>query len=272
MNWPAPSCVSQFRSRLGTFGFWRAYIHHYADITAPLIHLTCKIVAWQWSDVEQLAPENLKAAISDSCILAHPNVDTPFFVITDASNIAIGASLDQEEDGKRRPVAFLSPSLNAAERNYPGHERELLAIVLTLRTWRRFVHSSIFKVLCQTDHRPLQHFTTQDTLSARQVRWQQCLSDYNLSIFYVPGSVNNFADGLSRRPGLRLVTSAAAPYPWLSKIKEAFKHDAEAVKLYNRALQKPISYSYRIVAGILYHVYGEHRVYVRNDHTFVGFS
>jgi hypothetical protein len=80
---------------------------------------------------------------------------------------------------------------------------------------------------------------TQDTLSARQVRWQQFLSDYNLSISYVLGSLNYFGDGLSRRPVLRVfVTSAAAPYdPWLSRIKDAFKHDAEAVKLYG-ALQK----------------------------------
>jgi hypothetical protein len=90
--------------------------------------------------------------------------------------------------------------------------------------------------------RPLQHFMTQDTLSARQGRWQQFLSDYNLSISYTPGSVNNFADGLSRRPDFRLLVTAAPYDPWLSKIEDAFKHDAEAVKLYNRALQKPVGY------------------------------
>jgi hypothetical protein len=81
------------------------------------------------------------------------NVDKPFFVVTDTSNIAIGASLQQEEDGKRRrgrPVAFFSHSLNAAERTYPVHERELLDIVLALRTWRHILYGSEFEVLCQT--------------------------------------------------------------------------------------------------------------------------
>jgi hypothetical protein len=79
MKWPAPSYVSELRSLLGTFGFWRAYICRYVDITAPLTHLTRKTVAWQRPDVEQLALENLKAAISDSPILAHPNAFTQHY-------------------------------------------------------------------------------------------------------------------------------------------------------------------------------------------------
>jgi hypothetical protein len=98
----------------------------------------------------------------------------------------------------------------------------------------------VVSLMFQTDHRPLQHAMAQTTLSARQVRSQQFQSEYNLSVSYVPGTVNNFADELSRRPDLRLlVTAAAAPYdPWLFKIKDAVKHDPEAVTLHNRALQK----------------------------------
>jgi hypothetical protein len=239
LNWPVPTNVPELRSLLGTFGFWRAYIRHYADITAPLNNLTCKGVVWRWSTPEQEALDRLKASVVSSPVLAHYDVDKPFFVVTDASNIAVGASLEQNDcDSNRRPVAFFSHSLNAAERNYPVHERELLAIVLALRTWRHCLYGSEFKVMCQTDHRPLQHFMAQTTLSARQVRWQQYLSEYNLSVSYVPGAVYSFADGLSRRPDLRLLVTAAPYDPWLSKIKDAVKHDPEAIKLHNRALQK----------------------------------
>jgi hypothetical protein len=34
-------------------------------------------------------------------------------------------------------VILFSHALNAAERNYPTHERELLAILIGLRTWRQ---------------------------------------------------------------------------------------------------------------------------------------
>jgi hypothetical protein len=40
--WPAPSSVAEVRSLLGTFGFWRQYIRHYADITEPLTAMTRK--------------------------------------------------------------------------------------------------------------------------------------------------------------------------------------------------------------------------------------
>ena len=102
------------------------------------------------------------------------------------------------------------------------HERELLAIVLALRTRRQFVLGSEFSVVFQTDHKPLQAFMTQPNLSPRQARWQSFMSEYNL-VAYVPGKENGFADGLSRRADLLLMAiGALAPYdPWLKRISDA---------------------------------------------------
>ena len=114
-----------------------------------------------------------------NCALdAYPDVKNHFLVVTDASDYGIGASLEQSDhDGRRRPVAFFSHKLSDAERKYPVHERDLLAIVLALRKWRHLLFGSEFSVVCKTDHRPLQHFLTQSNLSPRQVRWQRYLSD-----------------------------------------------------------------------------------------------
>jgi hypothetical protein len=88
--------------------------------------------------------------------------------------------LEQSDDkGNRRPVTYISHQLSQAEQKYPTHERELLAIVLALRTWRHLLLGSEFSVECQTDHRPLQSFMNQTSLSPRQVRWQQFLSEFN---------------------------------------------------------------------------------------------
>jgi predicted transcriptional regulator with HTH domain len=92
---------------------------------------------------------------------------------------------------------------------------------------------SEFSVVCQTDHRPLQHFLTQSNLSARQVRWQTFLTDYNLEVQYLPGNENVFADGLSKRSDLRLLALASlSPYDnWLARITKVCESDPEAGKL-----------------------------------------
>jgi hypothetical protein len=73
-------------------------------------------------------------------VLKHPEHGKPFTVETDGSDYAVGASLEQfDAESQRRPCLFFSHSLNSAERKYPVHERELLAIVLALRTWRSFL-------------------------------------------------------------------------------------------------------------------------------------
>ena len=134
-NWPVPTSVAEVRSVLGTFGFWRQYIRLYANIVEPLVALTRKATPWGWGEREQQAFERLKCAVQDSPVLKHPDQDLPFIVVTDASDYAVGASVEQTDaQGQRRPCLFFSHRLNPAERKYPVHERELLAIVLALRT------------------------------------------------------------------------------------------------------------------------------------------
>jgi len=53
----------------------------------------------------------------------------------DASDYAIEGVLSIEgEDGKWRPVTFLSKSLNETERNYEIHDKEMLAIIRRLKS------------------------------------------------------------------------------------------------------------------------------------------
>jgi hypothetical protein len=211
-SWPAPNSVSELRSLLGTFGFWRVYIRNFAAIPHPLTVLTRKDVAWHWGERENSALDALKRAVRESPVLMPPQENKPYFIVTDSSDYAVGVSLEQIDAStmKRRPVAYFSHQLNPAEQKYPTHERELLAIVLALRIWRHYLLGSEFSVVCQTDRRPVQSFLQQTTLSARQVRWQQFLSKFNLQVAYLPGKANVFADGLSR-VRLRMI-AALAPY------------------------------------------------------------
>ena len=55
---------------------------------------------------------------------------------TDASRHAIGGVLSQEQDRKWKLIAFLSRTMQPAERNYEIYNKELLAIVEAFTKWR----------------------------------------------------------------------------------------------------------------------------------------
>ena len=72
--------------------------------------------------------------------LAFPDEDKPFHVHTDASDVALGATLSQDDDkGELRLVACMSQKLQPSECNHPAHEREKLALVVALKYWRAYL-------------------------------------------------------------------------------------------------------------------------------------
>ncbi|GJP40392.1 hypothetical protein CLOM_g24662 [Closterium sp. NIES-68] len=65
--------------------------------------------------------------------------ERPFEIITDASDIAIGAVLMQDFGNGLQPIAYESRKMQSAERNYPVHDKEMLAIVHAFKIWRCYL-------------------------------------------------------------------------------------------------------------------------------------
>ena len=61
-----------------------------------------------------------------------PRREGKFRIEIDTSEYAIGRVLSQEQDGKWKPIAFLSRIMQPAERNYEIYNKELLVIVEVL--------------------------------------------------------------------------------------------------------------------------------------------
>ena len=75
----------------------------------------------------------MKEWFTKELVLAVPDLDKKLRVEVDASDYAMGGVLLIEgEDGKWRPVAFLSKSLNETKINYKIHDKEMLAIIREL--------------------------------------------------------------------------------------------------------------------------------------------
>ena len=75
-----------------------------------------------------------------------------------------------------------------------------MAIVEAFKTWRHYLEGDKHEMLVLTDHNNLRHFLETKSLSSRQVRWAQELSQYHFRIDYRQGKANGAADALFRFP------------------------------------------------------------------------
>jgi len=122
-------------------------------------------------------------------------------VEVDASDYATGGVLSTKyENGKWRPVAFISKLLDTTEQNYKIHDKEMLAVIRCLEVWRYYLERAKLEFEIWTDHKNLQYFMTSQKLNHRQVRWALYLSRFNFTLKHIPGKSMGKVDGLSKRP------------------------------------------------------------------------
>jgi hypothetical protein len=201
LEWPIPTCKREIQQFLGFVNFYRRFVEGFARIAKALTKLTGKEM-WEWTEDQQKAFEGLKEKIALEVTLAMPNNKGQFKVEFDASDFAIGAILSQQqEDGTWRPIAFISRSLNDAERNYQVYDKEMLAMMHAFYEWAHYLKGAETPVEVLTDHQNLTYFRKPQNLNRRQARWVTDLQEYNFIIKHRPGKSNSKADILSRRAG-----------------------------------------------------------------------
>ena len=150
-----------------------------------------------WEDRQQTAFEKLKTMLTKPPILAYADYTKSFILHTDASSKGLGAVLYQNHDGIEHVVAYASRSLRQAERNYPAHKLEFLALKWSVtEKFHDYLYGAEFEVV--TDNNPLTYVTTTAKLDATGQRWMAALAGYNFSLRYRAGRNNADADGLSR--------------------------------------------------------------------------
>lgn len=163
----------------------------------------CKKSFLAWTGEHQHAFESIKALlVSRECltVIDHSNPgDNKIFVTCNMSDFHTGAVLIWGKTWETaHPTAFDSMQLKDAQKHYPVHEKELLAIVHALKKWRSDLLSS--PILIYTDHRTLENFETQKDLLWRQARWMEHMSQFDMTITYIQGEDNTVADALLRLP------------------------------------------------------------------------
>ena len=121
---------------------WRQRTH----VMAPLTRLTGD-VPWDWIDEYQFAFDEIKAVLAFDCMNRHADLDKPFTIVCGASNYQLGSCIMQDS----MPIAYWSKTSSPAQQNYTTTEKELLAILLTLKEYRTMLLGGDLKIY--TDHK-----------------------------------------------------------------------------------------------------------------------
>jgi transposase InsO family protein len=200
LNWKVPGTAKELASFLGFTGFYRRYVEKFSSVARPLQELLKSSDGKSplvWSKEANESFEALKVKLTSAPILAYADCSQPFILHVDASGKGLGAVLYQLQDGKRRVIAYASRGLNAAERNYPAHKREFLALKWAITD--KF-HDYLYGNKCDvfTDSNPLTYVLSSAKLDATGHRWLAQLSAYDFAVHYKPGQSHVDADALSR--------------------------------------------------------------------------
>ncbi|WVZ18566.1 hypothetical protein V8G54_005888 [Vigna mungo] len=128
LQWPPPTSVKALKGFLGLTGFYCKFIKGYASLASPLTDLLRKD-AFHWSPKAQTTFDKLKQAMSTAPVLALPDFSKPFVIQSNASGIAMGAVLSQDQ----RPIAFLSKRFCSRMIQASTYLRELHAITAAIK-------------------------------------------------------------------------------------------------------------------------------------------
>ena len=129
-EWKIPTKIKEVESFLGFVNFYQKFIQNFSHTAKPLNDLKGKKKwKWKWKEEHQHTFKELKDKITNQPVLSLPKRERKFRIETDILENTIGRVLSQEQEGKWKPIAFLSRTIQPVERNYEIYNKELLAIV-----------------------------------------------------------------------------------------------------------------------------------------------
>lgn len=193
-NYPLPKNADEVRRFVAFCNYYRKFIPSFSEITIPLNKLCRKNEPFTWTNNCQKSFETLKNKLISPPVLQYPDFskENTFILQTDASNIAVSGILCNND---LRPVAYASRPLNKAELNYPTIQKELLAIVWSIKYFRPYLYGR--KFIIRTDHKPLIYLFGMKDPSTRLLKFRLQLEEYDYTVEYTKGR-DNTADALSR--------------------------------------------------------------------------
>ncbi|XP_031788030.1 uncharacterized protein LOC116417697 [Nasonia vitripennis] len=202
-EFPLPRTIDELRRFLGLVNSYRRLLAHAAETQRPLNEFLKGAKKKDkhpvpWTPEAEAAFRKCKEDLINLAFTAFPSENAELRLITDASDTAMGAALEQRSDDAWQPLAFFSQKFSPAQMKYATYDRELTAIYEAIRYFHHYLEGAEFKI--HTDHKPLIYALQQshDKMPAIRSRRLSYIAQYNTEILYLPGEENDVADALSR--------------------------------------------------------------------------
>ncbi|KAJ1524255.1 hypothetical protein ONE63_010770 [Megalurothrips usitatus] len=185
-NFKPPTNRKHLQSFLGLASWMRAHVKGFSDKARPLHKLTRKGTKWEWTEVEEKAFQELKAALTSPPVILHlPDLSKPMFVTTDSSLYSAGCILSQFDGKIERIIAYASRQLTRSEAKRSTFQRELGAVVWALEHFRMYLLATNTTV--RTDHRALLNLKDTGQYCPLVTRMIAKLQQYDVTWQYWPG-------------------------------------------------------------------------------------
>ena len=122
--------------------------------------------------------------------------DTGIFVLdVDASDLAVGAVLQQEQGDLLRVIGYSSRTFNKCEQKYCITRKELAAVVFGLKQYWQYLLGRHF--LIRSDHVALTYLRSAKELIGQQTRWLDFIEEFDFELQHRAGNVHGNDDALS---------------------------------------------------------------------------
>ena len=239
LQWTSPlTSAREVRQFMGIVSYYRNFVPHLATIAEPLTRLTRKRIRIEWGYEAQEAMEALKRAILNAQTLSVWDNSLPTRVSTDASDVGMGAIIEQKHETGWKITSSWSRKLTLCQQRYSTTDREwLTAVECITRVWRHWLLGKEFEL--RTDHAALREILTKkgEDFTYRQLRWYERLEPYTFTVKYIKGKENVVPDALSRTPKFFSIGAMElmppSPHAKIDKaaLVEAIVHDMKYTSL-----------------------------------------
>ena len=212
----APSTKKELQSLLGKIHFLRRFISNLSGKTqafSPLLRQKKEDV-FKWEPEHQKAFEEIKSYLINPPIISPLLKNRVMILYIAASDFTVGSMLAQEdENGVKRAIYYLSRVLNDVETRYHPSEKLCLCLYFSCTKLKHYIKTVDVYVYYHFDI--IKHMLSRLILHSRVGKWALALTEYSLTyepLKYVKGQI--VADFIADHSVVEVMLSFVENQPW----------------------------------------------------------